>query len=121
MKVGFRQNMTWLHTWTGLVTAWVLFFIFVTGSAGYFDDEITRWMEPERPIPQVVKYDDKGPMVTMALARLTDVATNAEYWNITLPHDSISPRGWQDFSIDPGTAIPVREYVEEISRSPNRK
>jgi len=92
--------MAWLHTWTGLIAAWVLFFIFVTGTAGYFDDEITRWMEPERPIPVVTKYADKGPMINLALDRLDKVAMNAEFWHITLPHVSISPRGWQDFAIN---------------------
>ena len=46
----FRQSMKWLHTWVGLMVGWVLFFMFITGTAGYFDDEITRWMEPERPL-----------------------------------------------------------------------
>lgn len=32
MKDGFRQSMAWLHTWTGLVMAWVLFFVFVPGA-----------------------------------------------------------------------------------------
>ncbi|MFV0278307.1 MAG: PepSY domain-containing protein, partial [Parahaliea sp.] len=49
MKEGFRQSMAWLHTWSGLVVGWVLFFVFATGTAGYFTYEITRWMEPERP------------------------------------------------------------------------
>lgn len=50
MKESFRQSMAWLHTWTGLVAGWVLFFIFVTGTAGYFNFEIDRWMKPEWPL-----------------------------------------------------------------------
>jgi hypothetical protein len=53
MKESFRQCMAWLHTWTGLTTGWVLFFVFVTGTAGYVDDEITRWMRPELPYAAV--------------------------------------------------------------------
>ena len=34
MNTSFRQSMAWLHTWTGLVVGWVLFFVFVTGSTG---------------------------------------------------------------------------------------
>lgn len=49
-KNGFRQSMSWLHTWTGLVVGWILFFIFVTGTASYANREITRWMQPERPM-----------------------------------------------------------------------
>ena len=50
MKQGFRQCMAWLHTWTGLVVGWVLFFVFLTGTAGYVQVELTRWMQPERPL-----------------------------------------------------------------------
>ncbi len=47
MKNTFRLSMTWLHTWTGLLLGWVLFAIFVTGTATYFKAEITQWMQPE--------------------------------------------------------------------------
>ncbi|MBU2892302.1 PepSY domain-containing protein [Colwellia sp. D2M02] len=50
MKDTFRQSMKWLHTWVGLVVGWVLFFMFLTGTLGYFYQEITRWMQPERPL-----------------------------------------------------------------------
>ena len=51
---GMRQAMTPVHTWSGLVLGWLLVFVFVTGTAGYFDTEIDRWMHPERPVaPQV--------------------------------------------------------------------
>ena len=33
MRQGFRQSMAWLHTWAGLVTGWVMFAVFVTGTA----------------------------------------------------------------------------------------
>jgi uncharacterized iron-regulated membrane protein len=52
VKNGFRQSMAWLHTWTGLVLGWLLFAIFVTGTASYFQEEITAWMTPEvRSVP----------------------------------------------------------------------
>lgn len=50
MKEGFRQCMAWLHTWTGLVVGWVLFFVFLTGTAGYIQLELNRWMQPELPL-----------------------------------------------------------------------
>lgn len=43
----FRPAMAWLHTWSGLVVGWVLFSIFVTGTASYYKAQITRWMRPE--------------------------------------------------------------------------
>ncbi|KAA8735667.1 PepSY domain-containing protein [Acinetobacter qingfengensis] len=52
MKEGFRQSMAWLHTWSGLIVGWVLFFVFLTGTMGYIRDEITRWMQPEKPLIQ---------------------------------------------------------------------
>ncbi len=99
MKEGFRQSMAWLHTWTGLVVGWVLFFVFVTGTAGYVDDEITRWMEPEQPLQVRVDGVERGPMIERALDRLEQVAGNAKSWTITLPHTSLRPRGEQGLAI----------------------
>lgn len=99
MKEGFRQSMAWLHTWTGLVVGWVLFFVFVTGTAGYMDDEITRWMEPERPLQTPVEGFARGAMLERALTRLEQVAGNAKRWTITLPHTSLEPRGEQGLAI----------------------
>lgn len=36
-----------LHTWVGVLFGWLLYFMFVTGTAGYLDTEIDRWMRPE--------------------------------------------------------------------------
>ncbi|MEM1435732.1 MAG: PepSY-associated TM helix domain-containing protein [Pseudomonadota bacterium] len=41
--------MAWLHTWSGLVFAVLLYFIFVMGTMAYFRVEIDQWMQPERP------------------------------------------------------------------------
>ncbi|MEM1053616.1 MAG: PepSY-associated TM helix domain-containing protein [Pseudomonadota bacterium] len=51
-----RQSMSWMHTWTGLLLGWVLYFMFITGSAGYYDVEIDRWMKPE--LPAAAQTDD---------------------------------------------------------------
>ncbi|CAA0119559.1 PepSY-associated TM helix domain-containing protein [Zhongshania aliphaticivorans] len=98
MKEGFRQCMAWLHTWSGLVVGWVLFFVFVTGSAGYFNTEITRWMQPELPLHQAMPQNN-GRLAMMAMDRLEEAAPNAEFWSITLPHHSQASRHWEDFSI----------------------
>jgi uncharacterized iron-regulated membrane protein len=50
MKSGFRASMAWLHRWAGILFSAVMFFIFLTGTIGYFHYEIDRWMEPERPL-----------------------------------------------------------------------
>ena len=98
MRESFRQCMAWLHTWVGLVTGWVLFFVFVTGTAGYVDDEITRWMQPELPLFSQVERDNER-MLGLALARLEAVAPHAKSWTVTLPHDGLEPRGERGLSI----------------------
>lgn len=85
MKEGFRQSMAWLHTWTGLVVGWVLFFVFLTGTTGYFDDEITRWMQPERPLAVIAPPVLPTQGVARAQAFLAQTAPGAERWSIGLP------------------------------------
>ena len=47
MFSSFRQSMTWLHTWFGLVLGYVLMVCFFFGSLSVFDREIDRWAIPE--------------------------------------------------------------------------
>ena len=58
MRAGFRQSMAWLHAWSGLVVGWVLFAVFVTGTASYYRSEISQWMRPELSRPRA----DPGPL-----------------------------------------------------------
>ena len=83
MKAAFRQSMAWLHTWCGLMLGWVLFFMFLTGTAGYFDTEIDRWMQPERPL--AVADATAADVVARALPRLESKSRQAERWFISLP------------------------------------
>lgn len=99
MKEGFRQCAAWLHTWSGLVVGWVLFFVFVTGAAGYFQHEITHWMQPERPHVEPQGFQEQTQAVAVALQRLQQVAPVAARWSITLPHVSTEMRSWQNLSI----------------------
>lgn len=80
MKEGFRQSMAWLHTWSGLLVGWVLFMIFAAGTATYFRQEITQWMQPE------VLQAHAGPLAaTHALNALHQKAPLANRWSIELP------------------------------------
>ena len=79
----FRQSMKWLHTWAGLTVAVVLYFMFITGSAGYFNDEITYWMQPETPL--ISNEIDQLKMLDIAEKRLAKVAPNASEWWIDFP------------------------------------
>ncbi|WP_278987454.1 PepSY-associated TM helix domain-containing protein [Sphingobium yanoikuyae] len=85
MKEGFRQSMAWLHNWSGLIVGWVLFFVFLTGTTGYFDDEITRWMQPERPLASIAPPMTPAAGVAKAQAYLARTAPEAPRWSIDLP------------------------------------
>lgn len=105
--------MAWLHTWSGLVIGWLLLAIFISGSASYFRQEITRWMEPELhaggPYPAAA---------SRAVARLDSIAPNASRWLIDLP-DERDPRleiAWRGLgekpkfereTLDAGTGEPL--------------
>ncbi|MBP5856451.1 PepSY domain-containing protein [Marivibrio halodurans] len=120
MKGTFRQSMGWLHIWAGLVVGWVLFFVFLTGTAGYFDEEIDRWMEPERPLPEVAMPTEK--LLGLARAHLESASSDAEYWTISFPgyrssdlyifwRDTPQPGGKTSGSgrvfLNPATAEPI--------------
>ncbi|WP_066684048.1 PepSY domain-containing protein [Caulobacter sp. CCH9-E1] len=80
MNGAFRQSMSWLHTWTGLLFGWILLAMFLTGTASYFRPEITRWMQPETGKPASVSTAVAG-----AEAYLRKVAPNARSWSISVP------------------------------------
>ena len=89
MKEQFRQSMAWLHTWLGLLVGWVLYFMFVTGTAGYLDTEIDRWMRPELPAARYPLPQDAA--IGQAQAYLQTHAAEARRWSITLPIDRNEP------------------------------
>jgi uncharacterized iron-regulated membrane protein len=47
MRPGFRQSMTWLHNWAGLVVGWLLLAIAVGGTLSVFRQELDAWTHPE--------------------------------------------------------------------------
>lgn len=89
MKLSFRARMSALHTWTGLLLGWVLYFMFVTGTLGYLDTEIDRWMKPELPEAQFIS----NPVQAMQTSfnYLNSVAPNATNWFIQLPKNRNQP------------------------------
>ncbi|WP_028605457.1 PepSY-associated TM helix domain-containing protein [Ottowia thiooxydans] len=117
MKEQFRQSMAWLHTWGSLVSGWLLYFIFVCGTATVFHLEITRWMQPERALVKDVPAASAPEMIEHALAYLERHAAGATRWDIFLPHDkhrhkqetrSYLAVGWESsmtgqVNLDPGT------------------
>ena len=96
MKDGFRQSMAWLHTWTGLLVGWVLFFVFVTGTFGYVNSEVSRWMRPELPLQSAPPGAPSllPPAETWLRAQRQD----AERWYIFFPGrrgETQLEAGWQ--------------------------
>jgi uncharacterized iron-regulated membrane protein len=81
VRDSLRQAMALLHTWTGLLLGWLLFAMFATGTAAYFQDEITRWMQPE-----VAGSADPVSSAEGALRFLERRAPDAQTWFITVPN-----------------------------------
>lgn len=86
MKAHFRQSMAWLHTWGSVVIGWLLFFVFVTGTASCFLVDTTRWMEPERPLELAFGQAPQAVQADRALDFLAGHAPDAHEWDIKLPH-----------------------------------
>ena len=87
MKDTFRKSMRWFHTWSSLVLGWILFFIFVTGTTGYFSKEIDRWMQPELPMVTHASTSlDNEELSLIAVNYLKEVAPYSNKWRIYLPH-----------------------------------
>lgn len=91
MKTYFRQSMAWLHTWASLVVGWLIFFIFVTGTASYFMVDLTRWMEPERPLEVGLAAAPQATQAEWMLDFLSQRAPNAYLWMIKFPHKRNQP------------------------------
>ncbi|MER2267770.1 PepSY-associated TM helix domain-containing protein [Methylobacterium oxalidis] len=85
MRTGFRQSMAWLHTWSGLVVGWVLFAVFVTGTASYYRPEITHWMQPELRRDAQFTPEAMAAAAERGVAHLQAHAADARTWFIGLP------------------------------------
>ncbi len=80
---GWRQSMSWIHTWLGLIAGWILFAMFLTGTASYFRPEITRWMQPELR-DQIVTPTRAAET---AIAHMQATSPTDQQWYIYLPDD----------------------------------
>lgn len=85
MKGSFRQSMAWLHTWSGLVVGWVLFAVFVTGTASLYRSDISRWMRPELALAAPMDGKALGAAAERAVAYLSTHAPKSRAWFIGMP------------------------------------
>jgi uncharacterized iron-regulated membrane protein len=109
-----RQSMAWLHTWSGLVVGWVLFAIFVTGTASYYRTEISQWMRPEL----TDAASDPVAAATRAGTFLQKTMADAAGWSVRLPNaenPAVEVYWWQSpvgpfhhALLDPATGEPSR-------------
>lgn len=78
---GLRQAMAGLHIWGGLIFAWLLYAVFLTGTLSYFRDEISLWMRPEIPPVMSIPTD----AAERSVARLHEIGQGAYRWLVDLP------------------------------------
>ncbi|MPW44774.1 PepSY-associated TM helix domain-containing protein [Acinetobacter guerrae] len=78
MHKSIRQSMAWLHSWTGLLLGWLLFAIFIMGTASYYRHEVNLWMQPK-----LAQYDvNQETAIKTAYQYLEEHATGAKTWYI---------------------------------------
>lgn len=127
-KESFRQAMGWLHTWGGLVASWALFTIFLTGTIGVFDEDITHWMKPEAAAvsdfqPAAMTEQQRVDVIKKGQAYLQAHAPDSHFWRIGLPTETdpgirVSWRDQQNtaqdtlLSLKTGEPMPVVENRE---------
>ncbi|MES2056381.1 MAG: PepSY-associated TM helix domain-containing protein [Pseudomonadota bacterium] len=80
---GLRRSMAWIHTWLGLLAGWILFAMFLTGTASYFRPEITRWMQPEIALSRI----SPEHAARTAIAHMQAAFPRDEQWTIYLPDE----------------------------------
>jgi len=110
-----RGRMGWLHTWAGLLLGWLMFAIFVTGTASYFRYEISQWMRPELRAAAPVQ----DASIRSAVEALQTLAPDASRWQIE-PASGRDPviqtyAWWDDgrrpnfkhWTLDPATGAPA--------------
>lgn len=112
---GLRQSMAWIHTWLGLLAGWILFAMFLTGTASYFRPEITRWMQPELCFVPVSAAHAAGA----AVAHLNSAYPGDEQWYIYLPDDRASAtRVFTRARPDPDPKAPPAPRRTEVMLDP---
>jgi len=106
---GLRQTMAWIHAWLGLLAGWILFAMFLTGTASYFRPEITQWMQPElRPavVPPAQAAD-------AAVRHLQKTSPDDLQWFIYLPDERTSAtRVFARAKPDPDAKAPPKRRPE---------
>ena len=93
MQKSIRQSMAWLHAWSGLIFGWLLFVIFLMGSASYYRQEINTWMQPQFASMQINQHTAIEP----ANQYLQTHAADAKSWyiGVATPQTPVNQIYWQ--------------------------
>ncbi|RBQ31095.1 hypothetical protein CRU92_09305 [Arcobacter sp. FW59] len=86
MNNSFNQSMSLTHTWVSLIVGWAIFFILVTGTLSFFMYDITRWLEPERPLEVNLVQKPQDEQLNAMFDFLSKESPEAKTWMIKLPH-----------------------------------
>ncbi|MDH0893596.1 MULTISPECIES: PepSY-associated TM helix domain-containing protein [unclassified Pseudomonas] len=85
MSTGFRQSLSGLHTWSGLVFGWLLMVIFVAGTICVFSAPISQWMRGGPPASQgTLSTAQSEQALGFALRYLQREAGDVAEWSIVL-------------------------------------
>ena len=111
MGSGFRQSMTRLHTWAGVVIGALLFLVFWMGSLSVFDREVDRWM---MPMTRLAPPSAPGPLSLDAAVRpvAERLAAGASPWTILLPSARVPTL---ELRYPDGAGELVRRHVDPAS------
>lgn len=111
-----RQSMAWIHTWLGLLAGWILFAMFLTGTASYFRPEITTWMQPEIRSAKV----SQAHAAEAALRYLQSTTPGDLQWYIYLPDDRTRvTRVFTQSRPDPDPKAPPQPRRPELKLDPS--
>jgi uncharacterized iron-regulated membrane protein len=110
MRPGFRQAMTWLHNWAGLVVGWLLLAIAICGTLSVFRQELDAWAHPELARTAI----DQAKAGAAAVRWLSDHAAKAPGWYIDLADARSSgslafwatDHGYEQLTLSPVTGAP---------------
>ncbi len=96
---GIRQTMSDLHIWTGLLAGWILYAMFLTGTAAYFREETSRYMRPE--LPQVLQATPTAVTAERVIARILAETPASNQISLTLPsaRNPLASAFWRDPAI----------------------
>ena len=82
MDRAFRQSMSWLHTWAGVVFGSLLFAIFWMGTLAVFDREIDRWMAP---MTRLALQETQRPWSALRTSLQAAAEAKSASWLMTFP------------------------------------